>query len=1368
MSWTTPQQYQLWSQRPPPMGWVGPWPPPPGSGPWPPGFPGPPPNPTAVPQNSWSDGQWMFNPQFAAFQGSGGPAAAQPWAPWQWGSGQQQQQQNFNPYKRVPKPADESYWKTELKDNGLGLEGMGANDKCVGNCPGAACDSDASTRPPSTPWAWVPRNLREVSNGQDVPSREAAPVPPTQSRSQPHRSDTRSSSHVQDQNQPVSTAERPHRSSTSTPRHDSYSRTSSRRPSLDRTGTTNDRSDSRAREDARRTETSSSSRRTSTRDSASASASATVPGHPSHGYRDSSSAAMQSASASTPSRAEGHRDSGRSSLDASQSRPSYRSPSPSPARHYSSSSSRQNAYNPPTAATASVPRAAVAADAPRARRPETSSSSAYRAREPVSASASAAAVPASRESYTQKRELHTTFSSRVVRTPDSYPVTSPPAASTQRAVEDRSYPPSSSTTPLRSRTQDTTASSRAPPRPPSRSQTHPYTAPPMMHASSSGSSTEIVIPPRPAGLTPPRPPSTRPGQQPVTRHHSMPAPIKTAPVPAPIPAVPKPEPEANNGGLAALTHFSDASVDGLLSPLMDSKPTPSTSPPPQRPQAAQTISSSSISSASRQAGGITHTGSSQTHARAMSRSRTYPTVPSGPMYDAPDVITPSVSASASISTRPSPQYQTASAPRSPYEPTSASSTAPVTPTSGVSPSRRYPPFGASQYPTASSAQPSPSKDAYGASQTSARVSASTGASRSLARHQTYDSAQLQERSAAPTAAPTSRHESYGAIPMSSRTTSSSTARAPSRQATLEADKYDTRAAVPNGLTQPSPNGQAAYDAYGRPMEPVTSPTARGPVTRHATYDAPQYDSSPSSEGMVPPRASPSRNGMYSSSRGAISASSQAYQSSSRQASAPVSASSSRSTSRTRPSYEAAPIPSSAAVPSPYKYSSRDRRGQNEEPLVIPPKPEANEMGELNAQSPAYPYSSRGRRAVAEEPTVVPPIPARQYETPPTNGVTSASTAHRVQTQRERDRSREQSIFIPPKPDDIWGEQEVKSPPVSALRTHHRRDSRTQHEVPASSTRDPRDSSSAMRSSSRTYPTYETPTRKSDERPSHTSSTSASYSRYDARGSSSASKTVTSPYTPESRSSSAATARPSASQTYTTSHEVKTSSATRESPATSPYDSRHPPSHITSSSSPYGQYSSRTSSTRPSPSSQPASTMARSSSQGQSPMYSSQSHARSGSASVPHASTTNGHSPSGYSSRSGGSSSSSRQTHSSSGSGNPLPAPPQPVSIPRTPRTPHTVSASSSAQAHGDANRRHMRKGFWNRRGDHLTGDLQVVYAPAHRVNPPDLQMYPSPTEGYLDHQGVFLQYDPNRPELKDSLPRHGRPAMRPYDSVRAS
>lgn len=111
--------------------------------------------------------------------------------------------------------------------------------------------------------------------------------------------------------------------------------------------------------------------------------------------------------------------------------------------------------------------------------------------------------------------------------------------------------------------------------------------------------------------------------------------------------------------------------------------------------------------------------------------------------------------------------------------------------------------------------------------------------------------------------------------------------------------------------------------------------------------------------------------------------------------------------------------------------------------------------------------------------------------------------------------------------------------------------------------------------------------------------------------------------------------------------------------------------------------------------------------------------------------------------------------------NPLPQPPverahleasrQPVQEPSPPRY-----------------ARKVRKGFWNRRGDHLTSSSYVVYAPHDRVYPEELRDYPDKREGYMDQYGTFVAWREDRPELPASLPYHGRPPTHPYESVRVS
>ena len=122
--------------------------------------------------------------------------------------------------------------------------------------------------------------------------------------------------------------------------------------------------------------------------------------------------------------------------------------------------------------------------------------------------------------------------------------------------------------------------------------------------------------------------------------------------------------------------------------------------------------------------------------------------------------------------------------------------------------------------------------------------------------------------------------------------------------------------------------------------------------------------------------------------------------------------------------------------------------------------------------------------------------------------------------------------------------------------------------------------------------------------------------------------------------------------------------------------------------------------------------------------------------------------------------SSTHTYHSSSSSNPLPTPPQerrdpgfslpPLQQPKPPRGTYSHQ---------------LRYGYWNRRGDYLTMDKYVVYAPPGHTNPPDLKGYPSPTDGYMDHHRNFLKYDPTRKELPESLPRQGQPPLLPYEKV---
>jgi hypothetical protein len=77
----------------------------------------------------------------------------------------------------------------------------------------------------------------------------------------------------------------------------------------------------------------------------------------------------------------------------------------------------------------------------------------------------------------------------------------------------------------------------------------------------------------------------------------------------------------------------------------------------------------------------------------------------------------------------------------------------------------------------------------------------------------------------------------------------------------------------------------------------------------------------------------------------------------------------------------------------------------------------------------------------------------------------------------------------------------------------------------------------------------------------------------------------------------------------------------------------------------------------------------------------------------------------------------------------------------------------------------VRKGFWNRRGDHLTAEKYIVYAPHNQTNPSDLARYPSPKQGFMDSDGNIVPLDQSMQELPESLPRRGQPPISPYESA---
>jgi hypothetical protein len=76
----------------------------------------------------------------------------------------------------------------------------------------------------------------------------------------------------------------------------------------------------------------------------------------------------------------------------------------------------------------------------------------------------------------------------------------------------------------------------------------------------------------------------------------------------------------------------------------------------------------------------------------------------------------------------------------------------------------------------------------------------------------------------------------------------------------------------------------------------------------------------------------------------------------------------------------------------------------------------------------------------------------------------------------------------------------------------------------------------------------------------------------------------------------------------------------------------------------------------------------------------------------------------------------------------------------------------------------VRRGYWNRRGDHLTPNGYIVFPPPKMQYPEELRMYPFENQGYQDHTGLFIAYVRRR-EHPQSLSKHGQPPERPYESV---
>jgi hypothetical protein len=108
--------------------------------------------------------------------------------------------------------------------------------------------------------------------------------------------------------------------------------------------------------------------------------------------------------------------------------------------------------------------------------------------------------------------------------------------------------------------------------------------------------------------------------------------------------------------------------------------------------------------------------------------------------------------------------------------------------------------------------------------------------------------------------------------------------------------------------------------------------------------------------------------------------------------------------------------------------------------------------------------------------------------------------------------------------------------------------------------------------------------------------------------------------------------------------------------------------------------------------------------------------------------------------------------------NPLPRPPQETHNPATsaPLPPRIPPPPGTWKLR-------VRRGFWNRRGDFLTRDGFIVYAPEDKAYPAELEHYPE--HAYVNETGDRVEYDPSRPELPESLPQRGRPPTQPYDVV---
>ncbi|KAL6305978.1 hypothetical protein BKA93DRAFT_190462 [Sparassis latifolia] len=203
MSWRN--QYQVWTQpQNAPAGWAGSWPPT-----APAGYPGPPPLPAGVNVNpqQWVSGQWMLNPMYrgpvSSTQGSFQMWAAHP----SWGPGVAHASAaaaaatNYNPYKRIPNRGDAEYWKTKLLDNPLGLENMHIRDDTPQE---ERHVKDSPNGVPHTPWVWVPRELGkpEDGNSSDPRSAQSVSAAPAAAAQPPH---TRDASRAPDSHPRVNT-----------------------------------------------------------------------------------------------------------------------------------------------------------------------------------------------------------------------------------------------------------------------------------------------------------------------------------------------------------------------------------------------------------------------------------------------------------------------------------------------------------------------------------------------------------------------------------------------------------------------------------------------------------------------------------------------------------------------------------------------------------------------------------------------------------------------------------------------------------------------------------------------------------------------------------------------------------------------------------------------------------------------------------------------------------------------------------------------------------------------------------------------------------------------------------------------------------